>query len=242
MASSYLSQLVSLGAISCWDGNGQDRIGTKHLTGSGSPVAVARGPFLELDAMYLKSASNQWWSITDAAFRPTTTLTIGAWFNAFATGTDHGIIACGSTGNVGWSMRQNSTTDVTVKIGDGSTNSNSNVQAGTLPLVVDGSRWYFAAYTFDSTANQTRLYINGKLDANSPQTFNFDIGYSSNVLYVGNWDGNTARDFDGLIAGAFVYNGVASAQNIADLYDARLQTVWRPDFTEAPKYVLRSYS
>jgi hypothetical protein len=223
MATPYADLVSSLGGIAYWplqDIDGTDAIGSYDLTWSGSPtLSTGGGPGGELaNAVDFDPASNQWGSVvSDATLRPTEAITVIFWFNADSlTANSAGLVACGDTGYDGWNVRANDTNQITAQIKNG-TDALANVNMPQ--LTADGTVWYFLAVTYDKS--NLRTYENAEQTANSPVAATFSLGYGNDEsLFIGNWDGNTGRDFDGRIAGVALFPSALTAANITDLYDA----------------------
>jgi hypothetical protein len=73
--------------------------------------------------------------------------------------------------------------------------------------------------TYDQT--NLRSYDDDAEATGSPDAATFALGYiGTPSLYLANLDGNSARAFDGALAGVAIFPSALSSTNISDLYDA----------------------
>jgi len=90
----------------------------------------------------------------------------------------------------------------------------------TAPAVLDAGTWHHMAYTFDGTAQQQVLYLDGGQVASSATTL--AAGYDSQSLYLGRDTENGAPSYflQGSIDEAALYDRALTAAEIAAIYNA----------------------
>jgi len=115
---------------------------------------------------------------------------------------------------------------VPISIVNGKLVATSKTSSGSVVLTSDAvlaeSTWYHYATTWDAV-NGLRLYINGELEASTPQS-TFTLGYYNFALYVGysssstSCNGNTQSHFAGMLDDLQVYNVSLDADQISKSY------------------------
>ena len=90
----------------------------------------------------------------------------------------------------------------------------------TAPATLAASTWHHMAYTFDGTAEQQVLYLDGSQVASSATTL--AAGYDTQSLYLGRDTENGAPNYflGGSIDEAAIYNLALTAAEIAAIYNA----------------------
>lgn len=139
-----------------------------------------------------------------------TSRTVSVWFRAGSLGAQRAIMSAASTAKSGsplWLLVQNASNLLSVYHG-------SNYRSGT--TVLQANKWYYATYTFDSSNNATKLYLDGKVEYSATVA---DTNTASTNIYIG--DGYNAN-FKGYIDEPKVYPYVRTADQIKADYNAGL--------------------
>ena len=74
--------------------------------------------------------------------------------------------------------------------------------------------WYHIAITFDDTANECKVYIDGSLVAT--QTYNLAPTDNAVAFVIGGQPENTGQEFDGIVDDVRLWNDVRTATEISD--------------------------
>jgi hypothetical protein len=89
------------------------------------------------------------------------------------------------------------------------------------------NNWYHAVVTFDNTdaANNPSFYVNGVSKSVTEQQTpsGTSVAYTNASLYVGNYPGLNSSSMNGLTQDTRVYNRILSADEVAELYNSRMQ-------------------
>ncbi len=127
---------------------------------------------------------------------------VSVWFKADDLSSQRGIMSVGNNdadGSPIWLLVVRSNARLSIYHG-------GNYRDGTTPLTA--GTWYHVVYTFDSTSNAVKLYLNGKLELSTTVG---DSNVNAGNLYIGT---GYPTQFDGLIDDARIYNYTLSANQV----------------------------
>lgn len=171
-----------------------------------------------------ESSASEYLSITDSAQHGlgiTGNISLGCWFKPESVaGTSKLVTKYLVTGNQRGYQMDVTTTYVMVWL---SSNGTATVSASTASGVIAAGNWYHIVMVYNGI--DIRIYVNGALSnngANNPLTYAGGIANVTAQFEIGRRHSGT--DYaDGLIDEAFVFDRALSADEIASIYNYRIQ-------------------
>lgn len=195
------------GTLTVGAGGGENTVGTCQTSSTawGNGATGKRNYSIDLDGTddSITVADN-------SALDLTTTGTLAAWVYRDSTGSWHGVIHKGSdnTCNNGYCLDIQDDNRVLAVVGNGSNETLLNSLA-----TISSGQWYHLAFTWDGT--DTKIYINGRLDNETSQTYSASA--NANSLHIGEL--GTSDYFNGQIDDARVYNYGLTETQVKTLYN-----------------------
>ena len=83
-----------------------------------------------------------------------------------------------------------------------------------------GSGWKNVVGTWSGTSNESKLYVNGTQIGTATSTVGSTLNVTNNNFVLGGYDGNTAFDYDGIIANSQIYNRALSSTEVLHNYNS----------------------
>jgi hypothetical protein len=153
----------------------------------------------------------------NAAFNPTGSFSVSAWFNptAWATSGGNTIVANSANATLGWAITRANTNQIRFTTsGTGGT----NLDSGAATLIATNT-WTHVVCVYDSVAKTKAIYVNGALANQAVVTAN--ITSTTVNTYIGARMGATAPGnfFTGTIDDVRMYNKALSAAEVEFLSD-----------------------
>lgn len=211
---------LSTNLVSYWEleessGTRVDSHGSNDLTdintvGSGVGIQGTAASFVNANTESLIATGGTGFTMTNAG-----SFSIAGWVKVNTLITNGGIFCRWANTSKGFLVRTTAAGLVEAFVGDGST-TRSGITATT--DISDGN-WHHVAFTWNSSDDRHRLYINGSLEATagSAQT----ISQSTAAIELGdNATALSASPWDGLIDEVGVWTKALSGSEITDLYNS----------------------
>lgn len=233
MADVSTHSTLPTGLVSLWEfeeasGTRVDSHGSNDLTDGNT---VGQGTGKQGDCADFEAGNTEYLSITDASQSGldfTSDFSISLWANFESLTGDHFLVCKGDvnagTRDVAYYLWPNANGRVDLRVSDdGTLTTGHNKSIRTADNAVTTTGWYHIVATWDASAADGSIYINGS-DATSTTngTVGTSVNNSTDAFYIGarESNGSATSTFDGLMDEVGVWSRVLTSGEVSDLYNS----------------------